>query len=148
VPKLQRRSAYGILLSLLCAVASGCKERTGAVTGMVYYDGKVLQQGTVMIFCENRQIVSGLIQPDGSYEIREVTYGSARVTVRTHAPIPPRFNLERELPPSLATPVLGPRQGGDSEFVPIPEKYNIPEESGLRLTVAQSSQVFVIDLRP
>jgi len=139
---------------LLAAVLtlSGCRPENGEVTGKVSYNQQPLTHGTVMFFCQDQQIISRLINPDGSYAVPDLPLGTAKVAVVTHPPIPEGYQKPQQLPPSKDAPSLGEPARAllpyGARYVPIPHKYSDPDRSGLFIIVTKGSQTFDIVLGP
>jgi hypothetical protein len=146
MPKSLCRTHYCAGL-VACLLLAGCKPATAVVTGKVRFQRQPLTSGSVLIFSQDKQIISGLILPDGTYRIANVPFGVARVTVRTHPLVPPGFNHPQRLPPSKNAPVAT-SANGDARYVAIPERFNLPEESGLVVNVGREDQEFDINLTP
>jgi hypothetical protein len=136
-------------LCLAIAPLSGCGFKSASLSGTVTYQGKPLTGGSVILYCEDQQIVRGIISPDGAYSIPNVPRGPCRVTVKTHTPIPSGFSLNQELPPVEDGPI--PPWAGRAHrgaAANIPERYAIPEESGLTVNVNKIQTIFDIALLP
>jgi hypothetical protein len=117
------------------------------VSGKVTLQGKPVCCGSVILYCEDKQIVRGVIDPDGRYSIPNVPMGRAVVTVRSHPPLPIGFETTVDLPPTRDGPILPGHAIKDSESVTVvPERYGVPEESGLRVQVSSTQVEFDIDL--
>jgi hypothetical protein len=99
----------------------GAAERT-TVQGKVTYKGKPLPNG-VVVFKTDSSLDSSLIAADGSYVIYKPTLGLNKITVSTSK-----------------------EAAGGRPFVPIPEKYDDPEKSGLTFKVQKGKNTFNIDL--
>lgn len=134
-------------LAGLLVAAAGCTKPETAVTGTVQYQGRPLTGGSVILYCENKQIVHGLIGPDGTYAIPNVPRGVARVTVRAHGQVPAGFNLRSQLPPVEGGPVrpdlARPARPADPV---IPGRYGLPEESDLSVRVDGAGLTYDIHL--
>jgi hypothetical protein len=142
--------------SLLMAVAvvfclslctTGCGSGTATVEGTVTFQGKPVKSGSVVLYCEDKQIVRGLIV-DGQYAIPNVPCGSAIVTVQAHAKIPSGLRLQQQLPPITNGPIQNPNETADSSSFKIPLRYSQPEESGLAIAIDSAHMTFRIDLKP
>jgi hypothetical protein len=147
-----RPAAPGVLVVPLlaaCLCAGGCDARTATVAGRVTLRGQPLPSGSVSVYCADGQIARGNVGPDGRYSIPNVPPGAAAVTVQSHARIPPGLRVEQKLPPAIDGPVLpGAAGAGPDRVPPIPPRYAVPEESGLRVVVAGGPVTFDIDLTP
>jgi hypothetical protein len=136
-----RPAAPGVLVVPLlaaCLCAGGCDARTATVAGRVTLRGQPLPSGSVSVYCADGQIARGNVPP-----------GAAAVTVQSHARIPPGLRVEQKLPPAIDGPVLpGAAGAGPDRVPPIPPRYAVPEESGLRVVVAGGPVTFDIDLTP
>jgi hypothetical protein len=149
----RRRGWLAALLALPAVLAlSGCQPEKGEVAGKVVYDRQPLTHGTVMFFCQDQQIISRLITPDGTYSVPDLPLGPAKVVVVTHPPIPEGYQRPQKLPPSRDAPNLGEPARSQlpfgARYVPIPHRYSDPDQSGLAVTVARGSQTFDITLDP
>lgn len=119
-------------LLLTGVILAGCGSRGGTLAGRVLVDGEPLANGMLMVQAANgSQLSSPVIA--GSYELREIPLGPARLAVRSLPP-PPMIG-----PPPTATVTGGGPITGDS-FTPLPDDYADAERSGLRVDVAGGSQ--------
>jgi hypothetical protein len=132
----------------MLAPLTGCGDRAASVSGTVTFQGRPLNGGSVILYCKDEQIVRGIIGADGSYSIANVPRGSCRVTVKTHAPIPPGFHLRQSLPPVEDGPIPPPQANSLAIPTTIPERYAMPEESGLAVDVNRPHTLFDITLTP
>lgn len=131
-------------LALGLLATAGCGSPTGTVSGTVTFRKAQLGFGTVQLFTEEGQVFSCLIDETGSYCLRDVPTGPARLTVATHPDVPPGLLVGS--PPG---PPPGPSERRDPRrFVPIPERYALPDQSGLTMTVVAGRQNFDIELDP
>jgi len=106
-----------------------------------------MTSGSVILYCADGKIVSGLIGSDGSYSIPNASRGTIRATVRSHSRTPAGFSLKSKLPPSIDAPAPPSGMGSGREIIPaVPERYGVPEESGLALAVDQQQVRFDIAL--
>ncbi|MCE9530840.1 MAG: carboxypeptidase-like regulatory domain-containing protein [Planctomycetes bacterium] len=137
-----------LVACVLLMGSTGCGAKTANVIGTVSFHGKPIRGGSVILYCEDQQIVRGIIGPDGSFAIPNVPLGEALITVRSHTPIPEGFGLAQKLPPMKDGPIQAPSDHRQASAVIIPEHYGIPEESRLKLRVVRGQQVFDIDLVP
>ena len=143
-----RRSAATVFAGFALA-AAGCGGGTATVAGTVTFRGQPVPGGSVVLYCADKQIVRGLIGPDGAYSIPNVPLGAATVTVQTHARVPDGLRLKQNLPPAQDGPVppeAAPRPA--DKAMAIPPRYALPEESGLSVVVGREPMTFDIPLRP
>ncbi len=138
----------GGALALGCLLATGCASKTATVAGQVAYRGQPVTGGSVVFYCPDKQIVRGLIGPDGRYSIPNVPAGPAVVTVQAHAKVPEGFQLRQQLPKSNGGPIPPTADPGDTRKVALPARYALPEESGLSVTVDSRNVTYDIDLKP
>src|SRR5262249_57929125 len=97
--------ALGRAVVLVTLLAAGCGSATTTVTGTVTYQGQPVPGGSVVLYCEDKQIVRGLIGVDGRYTIPNVPHGRAVVTVPAHQRLPEGLYLKPNLPPPVNGPV-------------------------------------------
>ena len=106
----------------LAAILVGCGPRHGTVSGMVTVDGRPLDYGMVD-FTALGGVASAPVV-DGRFTVERVPVGHATVTVR-----------------SVPRPVVAERSTTANTFQgPIPDRYMMPEQSGLSLEVSAGSQ--------
>jgi hypothetical protein len=137
-----------VLAALVCPLVGGCGARTATVSGRVTYQGKSVTNGSVLVYCSDKQIVRGNIDADGTYSIPNVPPGVSVVTVQSHARIPAGLRLHQDPPPSSGGPIPPAVEQADTQWVSIPQRYGFPEESGLRVVVEGGPVTFDIDLKP
>jgi hypothetical protein len=125
-----------VYVALWCV---GCGGETGPtmapVTGKVTLDGEVVPAGSVVFYPENTEmpVSSALIQPDGTFELAAgesgtgAVLGNHRVTVIPPDPI--SFGTAKQVK------------------VDIPEKYRMPDTSGLTQEVKEGPNTVQIDLK-
>jgi hypothetical protein len=156
----KRRVEYGArgMSVVLLLAAAGCGT-SGTVTGKISYKGQTLGGGVVVFTVPGKGSVRSEIAEDGSYAIYKCPIGMATISVETESaqaagirdPRAPRGAGMK--PPSGAIPEGADAslyQGGQTKgkYVPIPKKYNDPEQSGLACAVHGGSQKYDIDLPP
>jgi hypothetical protein len=135
-----RRAGVSVLaVALLVLAASGCGNRTGTVSGKVFYQGKPLPGGNVNFMSEgpSATVKSSTIQSDGSYSVSGVPVGLAKITVQGLA--------QRRLAEFKG-------QGGSTEQreqkeIFVPPHYGNAELSGLQFDVKPGSQSHDIELK-
>jgi hypothetical protein len=144
------RGTTALALVVACAAASGCGSETTTVTGTVTFQRAPLKNGTVALYCADKQILHGVIDTAGRFSIGKVPAGAVRVTVQTHRKVP--FGLWTASPPpklmqgdSPIRPTVSPNEPAPTV---IPYRYAHPEESGLTFVAGASQFQFDIDLVP
>jgi hypothetical protein len=141
------RLAYGLCLavaSLAMAAASGCGPSKASVTGTVTYSGQPLPSGTITFASEaGAKPVKASPITDGKYTITDFIAGPAKVTVLT---TPPPSGGGK--PPPGAPAIAVPTTAAPGKYVPIPAKYNNPQQSGLSYDVKGGEQTKNFDLTP
>jgi hypothetical protein len=135
------------LLLLATLTAAGCGSRTGIVTGVVRFRHRALTTGTVSYYCENGEIVSSLISPEGTYRLPQVAPGSVRVAVVSHPAVPPGLQVN-QAPAAFAPPVSRTIATPAKLYTPIPAKYNRPDHAGLTFVIRPGEQTVDIELTP
>ncbi len=69
---LPHRLAACLMVALFCALLTGCGDDlppTAPVQGIVTWNGKPVEHGTITFYPKNGRPATGQIQPDGSYTI-------------------------------------------------------------------------------
>jgi hypothetical protein len=72
---------WGLLFLVLSLAGLGCGTGKGDVTGKVTYQNKPLTFGTVTIQASDGAMFQGNIESDGTYTVRDVPVGEAKVAV-------------------------------------------------------------------
>lgn len=144
----RRQFLLVVLLALGAGSLTGCSRSAGSVTGRVTFQGTPLRTGTVLLYCEDKQIIHGLIGVDGTYQIPNVPPGRVRVTVRAPARQVEAWTHRVRIPPAINGPSLPDSARSARDPVPpvLPARYEVPEESGLAVTVAGGVTVFDIPM--
>jgi hypothetical protein len=138
------------LFAYFCAV--GCnKTPDTVVTGKVTHQDKTLTLGSVVLLGDDNQPIQGPIAPDGTYVIKGVPYGTARVAVFSAEPIKPataKPNLPPEIKQKFKDNIIEPPPVvvDTSKWFPIPVIYSNPETSGLTIRIEKSETKFDINL--
>lgn len=143
-----RSLIYASCMLAILLMLSGCNRGTCTLAGHVTFQNKPLTNGSVILFCENQQIVRGVIANDGSYSIPNVPRGLVRVTVTPVIRLPEGYQKKYDLPPVINGPVI-PQFGSSDKgqkLTPIPDRYSVPEESGIAVKVDQPVTAFDIHL--
>jgi len=144
-------------LCILCMSVSGCFSKgpsLGQVEGTVTFDGKPLEEGTIIFTVPGERDASGLIK---NGEIEQVTsyktgdgvpVGEAKVAViavKTNAKTSPGPSS----PNNEGNPAFAAQESssmmGSSEFL-IPTRYTNPEKSGLTATITKGKNEVHFDL--
>jgi hypothetical protein len=125
----------------LLALACGCWGR-GDVSGKVTYKGKPLVWGTVLFEGSDRTFKQGNIGSDGTYTIRGLATGEAKVAVSSINPKSSDFQTRL---PSRAP--RANRPAGVNGWFPIPQKYDAPFSSGLTYPVKRGPNEIDIELK-
>jgi hypothetical protein len=136
------RVPFLVALVWLACVLAGCGSRekpTGEVYGKVSVGGKPVTAGMVKFVSEaaDETPVSTGLGPDGSYRATGVPIGRSKVAIETLM-----FKNLTPPPPGIAKQLGGPR----TKYVPIPDKYERPESSGLTVEVERGKKQFDIEI--
>jgi hypothetical protein len=148
MPRCRPSLVIGCLIALTALPAGGCGAGTSTVVGKVTYQGQPVNGGSVILYCPDKQIVRSIIGPDGSYSIPNVPCGSAVVTVQSPARVPAGLRMQQSLPPSSGGPTPPTVAAHDTARSLIPQRYGLPEESGLSVVVDREQVTYDIDLKP
>lgn len=137
----------------LCGIlaAAGCSSGKGVVSGKVLYQAKPVRGGTVAFVPAGGGVMSSPIEEDGSYTIRDVPPGKAKITVETDSFRPiavpggprggsPEF-MKKMMEPQTADPQRAKR------YVRIPAQYSDPDKSKLTCVVKSGKQEHDIELK-
>jgi len=107
---------------VLAIAALGCGQRHGQVSGSVSVDGVPLDYGIVNFVGLDGAASAPIL--DGAYEAGGVPLGTVRIAVR-----------------ALPRPVVAaPTAGTVRAYVPLPERYLSPRDSGLATEVRAGRQ--------
>jgi hypothetical protein len=143
------------LLPFCLGMALGCggsSNTPGKVEGKITYNGTALGGGTIRFESPSGGGVYGAgIKPDGTYSITDMSSGDMVVTIETES-----INPNKQIPSYGGAPgdpmskAMAPRaelekQGvgkatSGGNYVKIPDKYNNPQTSGLKVTVGKGNQ--------
>jgi hypothetical protein len=133
----------GVVLLAIVALA-GCGAPQGTVSGQVKFQGQPLPAGKITFFCEGG--TKPVITRDlthGQYTMPEMPVGNARVAVAT---IEIKQDavlgaMQSPTPTDVPAAATGP-------FVKIPDKYRMPDLSGLTYPIVAGKQTKDWDLAP
>jgi hypothetical protein len=119
-----------ILVALALSAVSGCGRGTGRITGEVKRDGRPLPIGDIgFLSQEGDQQVRHADIIDGKYSIPAIQAGRAIVVVTTWQPQQRKGSTEPVVQATL-----------------IPNRFGIPEKSGLTYEIKAGPQTIDIDL--
>jgi hypothetical protein len=139
----------------LLVLAAGCPNKKKApdyadVSGTVYFKGKPLPGGQVTFVTEGGFTGSATIDENGKYKVN-APMGDVKISV-DNAMLQPAITGGRRGPgppakmPGLKRPDSEAPHKMPGHFVPIPQKYYNPQESGLTYKVVSGAQTFDIKL--
>ena len=139
------------LLSAVAALSIGCGQ-SGDLTGNLSYRGQLLRFGTVQVRGEDGIVRSAEIGPDGTYLVKGLPPGAAKVSVTCRDP------REVEYSRSLAFGGRGysnPKDSGQviglditpADFSLVPAIYAELDRSGLETKLNAGTNFFDIDLK-
>ena len=154
-----------ILFTLLAAPGCGpnLKDR-GTVKGRLTFNGEPVPGATIAFVTDDNLQGSGHTDENGDYEVRDAPVGKTRVFI--NAPkARPGIAMSGGVKPPEVPKGSGPMKPPDGEkfpqpedkpppkidpakVKPIPQKYELPETSGLTFTVEKGTQTFDIKLTP
>jgi hypothetical protein len=141
-PSSQAGRVWWVGMVLLVLAGTGCGPRVGQVSGKVLYKGQPLPSGTVLFEGpDGSRRGFSPIAADGSYRIDNVSVGVVRIAVVSEPRVPP--GLMKPSGPG-AQPAAQPK----NDHVPIPARYEKPEQSRLTCTVVVGRQIHDIILQP
>jgi hypothetical protein len=129
-------------IAVLIVVAAGCSRRAH-ISGTVKLQGEPLTGGTVSFVFPDQTMRSGGIGPNGAYRVEDVPVGKAKVTVKTHARVPPGLAVPKN--PQIPSPPGAEQQ---PPMIAIPSRYGDPDRSKLTCDVRAGPQTHNIDLEP
>jgi len=145
---VRMRVGTGLLVLGACAFVAGCGKGTGDINGTVTYKGTPLKFGTVSVIDSEEKSQAGEIQPDGTYSIKKVALGPAKVTVSATDP-KVREEIKDMLAKSRQVGAGGKFAGerpDQKKLSVIPEKYSNPDKSGLTVDVQRGATSYNISL--
>lgn len=124
---------------LLCCLGTlvvfcGCSSKA-TVTGKVYFKGAPLNGGQVTIVGTDKVGRTGMIGVDGEYKVDGLPAGDARIGVMTTpGKAPPVPGMAKGMDASKMGGGVKEKETG-TKLIPIPDKYNSADTSGLTLTI-------------
>jgi hypothetical protein len=129
-----------VLLILLGLVVVGCSGR-GNVSGKITYQNKPLVFGTILIQGSDGKAAQGNIAKDGSFTVRGLATGSAKVAV--NSPNPRSITLIPNKNPNYPQEPYPDAPG----WFAIPNQYESVSTSPLTITVRGGNNTVVIELK-
>jgi hypothetical protein len=143
VHSFRQRSVAACLVASLCVLASACGQSgpaMGRVSGTVTYQGKPVTAGTVSFISTDttRPNANGKIGADGSYTLQTTEPGDG-AQVGDY-----KIVVSGKNPDELNNPLPGAPIKVKSA---LPSKYENPDTSELKATVAPGSQTIPIELK-
>ena len=141
-----RKSSIGVRGFILVVVLGfcGCSNK-GDLSGIVTYQGKKLQFGTVQVRSSDGVVHSAQIDLDGSYRLADVTSGRAVIAVICLDPEQTQHNQSLVNDRRVRLSATAGR-GHSKSFFLIPEKYADLDHPELETTVTGGDCVFDIEL--
>jgi hypothetical protein len=127
-------------IALLALAAVGCQSR-GDVSGKVTYQDRPVVFGTVLIQGSDGNARQGNIERDGSYTVRGLAIGEARVAV--NSPNPKGIVLVPNKDPNKKQEPYPDAPG----WFAIPARYENQDTSGLTITVKGGSNTIDLELK-
>jgi hypothetical protein len=144
--KALNRTPWFIIVSIL--IAPGCGSDLAEVSGTVKIEGTSVTSGSVIFYLNERQLVSGVIQKDGTYTIPNVPFGDMKVLVRSHPRMLPGLQNKPNLPPSVDSPhLLLPQVAPRETQAALPVKYAQANVTPLELHIDRSVVRYDLDLQ-
>lgn len=138
-----------LLLALTGCSGGGLSGPTGTVTGKVTYNGEPVPAGCSVVFMhqESSTPASGTTSADGSYTLTmrgepKTLAGEYKVSIS-----PPTSNeqVDANTPGYEATMMEGTPD--TAQPAPFPDKYMLPETSGLTFTVKEGSNTIDVEMK-
>jgi hypothetical protein len=149
----ERRTKWALSFILgISLAAAGCDgSSTATITGKVYYNDAPLKGGNVSFMTKDQKVIRlSEISEDGSYTIEKMPTGEALITVETSGLKPPAQKMPANKPPPGVEPPAGYKPLDFEErakrYVPIPDRYSDPKQSGLTYQVQKGKQQHDIKL--
>ena len=118
---------------LVAALALGCGDNQ--VTGKIFFEGKPVTLGTVILLGPDGAQRSALIAPDGSYQIRGVVPGQTKFAVISVNPSAPPLDPEFDAQEKAKFKSIGqerPPPEDASKWFPLPASYADLQTSDLK----------------
>jgi hypothetical protein len=123
---------------VLASLLAGCGR--GDMSGKVTFNDKPVVFGTVLVHGRDG-LRQGAIQPDGSFTVRNIAAGEAKVAI--NSPSPKGIQLYPNKNPKFKQEPYPDVPG----WFPIPKKYEDVQTSGLKYTIRGGSNAIDIELK-
>lgn len=155
-------SAQQCFTTVVCTIIGslvGCGGGTGSLKGNVTFQGKPVVAGTVTVFASDGAVCLGEIQSDGTYEIRTVATGKAKITVyspdRTKLTGLERLERKAVADASAKTRGADPKASADEAsprvnppgWLKLPEKYADVASTDIATELSRGINSFNITLK-
>jgi hypothetical protein len=126
-----------VLLGALLTMV-GCGPSTTTATGKISFKGKPIVWGSVSVIASDGTTHQTGIEPDGTFTLKNVPTGSAKIGVSSPMPPTPGATRARGDDPRVSAPPPGPPAGA---WVQIPDNLMDPSKSGLTITIKSGEPV-------
>jgi hypothetical protein len=135
-------------LALLVVFVEGCESSKGDIKGKVTYNGKAIEGGSVTVQSSTGGIYTGEVGSDGSYVVKGVPKGPAKLTVgwidnsaveKNVALLKGKRDLKQVEKPGDRPTLADPQK--------LPAKYGDFNQSGLTVEVKGPVTEYNIDLK-
>lgn len=133
-------AAYALGLAF---VLSGCGPGRGDVGGKITHENKALAVGSIVIEGGDGMAKSAMINPDGTYLVKDVGAGAVKAVVSSPDPADKKIAVRKrgtELPPEK-------KGKTDPNWFPIPDEYADFNKSGLTFQLKSGANTWNIDLK-
>jgi hypothetical protein len=150
------RAAFWVVLLAAAAAAAGCgKHAVATVRGKVTFNNQPVGAGTVYFVGADNTTAEATLADDGTYTMKDAPVGDVRIGVKvparpmpgTKMPTNPLAAAKDKAPPEAAK-MMDPAAPGGTHWMPVPDKYNNFETSGLTWTVPAGGGEHDIPLTP
>jgi hypothetical protein len=138
-------------LWLLSLAASGCGAGKGELSGKVFYKGKPLVYGSVLLIGCDAKPRTTWIQEDGSYHFDDVPSGQAKLAV--YSPDPAKhLDLKKRAPKDKPVPKNKPIAPASpavdrKKWFAIPKDYGDVDHSGLRVGIERGPNTYHLEMK-
>jgi hypothetical protein len=123
--------AFGLLTACVVGCSNGGVKKV-TIAGTVTHKGEPLRSGILRVVSTGGEFATAPIRADGTFTLTDVVPGEVQVGIMSE--------------PQSSSSSDGKGRPAARQ-VPIPAKYQDPQKSGLKYTIAATSQPLVIELR-